>query len=145
MSTAKIISGFPGVGKTHYYNDDHSLVMDSDSSKYSWIKPGERNPDFPNNYMIHIKENLNNSEFIFVSTHKDVRAALEQDDLHYTLVYPERSLKEEYLQRFVDRGDADAFVELINKNWDNFLLELEKQTSCDKIVLSAGQYLSDVL
>lgn len=48
---AKVISGFPAVGKSYMFNDKSDLiVLDSDSSLFSWESEGVRHPDFPNNY-----------------------------------------------------------------------------------------------
>ena len=62
----KIISAFPGVGKTYYHERNKEISIDSDSSHFSWVKDEngnntkERNPEFPNNYINHIKENIGN-------------------------------------------------------------------------------------
>ena len=37
MST-KIISAFPGCGKTYFHNNNKNTTLDSDSSHFSWIK-----------------------------------------------------------------------------------------------------------
>ena len=55
----KLISGFPGIGKTYYKQKSELNVLDSDSSKFSWIEKDVRHPDFPQNYIDHIKKNLN--------------------------------------------------------------------------------------
>lgn len=141
-----IISGFPGIGKTHFYNNyPQRNTVDSDSSKFSWIRDGERHPDFPQNYMENIRRMKEITEYVFVSSHKEVRDALVEAGFHFTLVYPDFAHKGEYLERFYERGSPESFVRLIDKNWENFLVELDEQEGCDKIVLGAGQYLSDVL
>ena len=140
---AKIISAFPGVGKSYFYQNTNMKVLDSDSSKYSW-KNGLRNPDFPNNYMIHIKENLS-VDIILVSSHEVVRNALINEGLEYTLVFPQKELKEEYINRFKKRGSPESFIDLLSKNWNNWISELEEQQGCYKIKLKQGQYLSDIL
>jgi hypothetical protein len=61
------------------------------------------------------------------------------------LVYPERDIKDEYIQRYKDRGNNDAFVDLLNKNWDNWMDEMDDQEGCQKVTLSSGQYLADVI
>ena len=61
-----VISAFPGCGKSWCFNNlqDKYKMLDSDSSNFSWAYGEEgqklgRNPDFPQNYISHIKENLN--------------------------------------------------------------------------------------
>jgi predicted nucleotidyltransferase len=79
----RIISAFPGTGKTYFYNKNKETTMDSDSSQFSGVKDQngnntkERNPNFPKNYIEHIKENIGKYEFILVSSHKEVRNALK--------------------------------------------------------------------
>lgn len=59
------------------------MCLDSDSSNFSWVKDEngnntkERNPEFPKNYIEHIKSNIGKVDVIFVSSHKVVREALE--------------------------------------------------------------------
>jgi hypothetical protein len=60
------------------------------------------------------------------------------------LVYPNRDIKDEYIQRYKDRGNNDAFVDLLDKNWDNWMDEMDNQEGCYKVKLNSGQYLTDV-
>jgi len=141
-----IISGFPGIGKSHFFKKNKDkIILDSDSSKFSWIKKGVRNPDFPNNYINHIKNNIGKADIIMVSSHKAVRDALVNNGIKFTLVYPSREIKDEYLQRYKNRGSDDGFVDMLDNNWDSFLDELEGQIGCDRIELKEGEYLSDYL
>ena len=60
MKNTRVISGFPGIGKSYLFNNGKNiLIIDSDSSNFSWLEPGVRNPEFPHNYMKHIKIRLN--------------------------------------------------------------------------------------
>lgn len=145
MKNTIVIAGFPGVGKTVLTRKGDLVVFDSDSSQFSWIKKGERDPDFPNNYMRHIKENMGKADYILISSHDVVRKALEENDVEYTLVYPAIGLKEEYLQRYKDRGNDDKFIAFIDSKWDEFIEDIEKEEFPKLIKLEGHQYLSDVL
>jgi hypothetical protein len=143
---AKVISGFPAIGKSFLFNNENnSIVLDSDSSMFSWVSEGVRSTDFPNNYMKHIEENLSEADYIFVSSHDVVRNALKNYHIAYTIVYPSIELKDEYLQRYKDRGNNEKFISFIESNWDNFINDIEKEWYPRKIKLESGQYLSDVL
>ena len=116
--------------------------MDSDSSNFSWIKDEngnntkDRNPDFPNNYIEHIKENIGKYKYIFVSSHKEVRDALLDNCLFFYLVYPDDRRKEEFIQRYKDRGNDESFIQLVDKNWDNWLSEIYWiETGCEKVCM----------
>ena len=109
MKKTKIISAFPACGKTYAFeklNENGYEILDSDSSKFSWMDVVDkvyemknrgkelqrryikvRNPEFPSNYIQHIKENIGKADYIFVSSHKEVRDALIQNGIYFTLVY----------------------------------------------------------
>lgn len=141
----KVISGFPAVGKSVLTKNNHLTVLDSDSSKFSWIEEGLRHPDFPNNYIQHIKENIGKADYILVSSHDVVRKALEENNINYTLVYPLKESKSEYLLRYRNRGNDEKFINFINSNWEKFIDDIEKETFPRLLQLKNGQYLSDVL
>ena len=107
----KVISGFPGVGKSYLFNNTDLKVLDSDSSNFSWIKDSEgrntkeRNPDFPQNYIDHIKKNIGKVDIILTSSHDVVRKALKESCIDYILVHPNIRAKEEYIERYTQRGN----------------------------------------
>jgi hypothetical protein len=137
--TTIIISAFPGCGKSHLFrNKGDKKILDSDSSKFD-------KSQFPQNYIEHIKSNIGEVDMILVSSHKEVRDALVDNAIEFTLVYPNKDIKDEYIQRYVDRGNEEKFVNLLKNNWSNWIPELEQQSGCKKIELNSGQYLSDVL
>lgn len=117
-----IVCAFPGTGKSYLANK--MGYHDSDSSKYSWIQKGVRHPDWPNNYIEHIKSL---EGIIFVSTHKEVRDALYQNNIPFGLIYPDRSLKEEYKQRYINRGSPESFIKLLDEKWDVWITEMENE------------------
>ena len=123
MKDTKIISAFPACGKTYVFkNFMDQVILDSDSSKFSWVCVADQNvrhPDFPQNYINHIKENIGKVDYILVSTHENVRRALEEAGIDFYLVYPERNLKEEWIGRCFLRGNRENFCWLIADNWDN--------------------------
>ena len=134
-----VVSAFPGCGKSHLFrNKGEKKILDSDSSTFD-------KSQFPENYISHIKSNIGKVDIILVSSHKEVRDALKNQDINFTLVYPSSDIKDEYIQRYVDRGNDEKFVELLRKNWDNWMTELEEQNGCHKVELKNGQYLSDII
>lgn len=150
-----IVSAFPACGKSFYHNkgdkyDNHFSTLDSDSSKFSWVlgengKPtGVRNPDFPDNYIDHIKRNIGNVSFIFVSSHDEVRQALEDNSLPYVTVMPYPNLRDEWIDRCISRGNPQGFISLIDKMWGDWT-SFESQRNWkpkNRVFLSKGEYLS---
>ncbi|GFN32481.1 hypothetical protein [Paenibacillus xylaniclasticus] len=146
MKNTKVISGFPAVGKSYFFNQDLGFeVLDSDSSQFSWLSEGARHPDFPNNYMEHIKNNIGKVDIILVSSHDVVRAALKENEIAYTLVYPDKSLKDEYIERFKNRGNNEGFINFISSKWDEFIEDIENETYPNKVKLKSNQYLKDLI
>ena len=129
----KIISAFPGVGKTYYHERNKEISIDSDSSHFSWVKDSEgnntkeRNPEFPNNYINHIKENSGKYKYIFVSSHEEVRIALKENGIEYYMIYPAKSRKKEFIERYIQRGSPEVFVNLISENWDSWIGKIEEE------------------
>jgi len=139
------------VGKTHF-SSTTAGVNDSDSSNFGWAKtaPGEakrRDPEWPNNYIAHIKRLLGRAEvtYIMVSSHQEVRDALVAEGIHFALVYPSADIKAEYIQRYKDWGNSPGFVKLLDINYEDWVAGLEAQPGCEHRPLKTGQYLSDVL
>lgn len=135
MRRTFVISAFPACGKTYCFENyqDEFLMLDSDSSEFSWIKDSKgnntkkRNPDFPNNYIEHIKKNIGKVDVIFVSSHEVVRKALADNGVKVIIVYPNKSLKNEWVRRFRERGNDDGFINFISDNWDKFIEEIESE------------------
>jgi hypothetical protein len=137
-----LISAFPATGKTSYCNFDYmpeGFACDSDSSKFD-------KTNFPENYIEHIKEMISNGySRIFVSSHKDVRDALLSNDMPFVLIYPKIDLKEEYLNRYKNRGNSEAFIKLISDNWENWINECKNQKGCFHIELESNQFIANVI
>lgn len=126
-----VVSAFPGCGKTHLFNNTDKKILDSDSSKFDKSK-------FPQNYIDHIKSNIGKCDIILVSSHKDVRDALVKNGIKFTLVYPKKELKNDYINRYIQRGSPEAFIKLLQNNWYNWIKEMDDQVGCTRIKLNKG-------
>ena len=128
------VCGFPGVGKSYVANLHR--WPDSDSSAFS------KGEEWPANYIAHLR-GLRGP--VMVSTHAEVRDALYEAGIPYTLCYPDRIIKAEYLERYRKRGSPEAFCVLLDENWDSWIIALEQDTRAQKhVILKAGQYVSDI-
>lgn len=154
--TSVVIAGFPGVGKSVLVKSFSLIngieILDSDSSVYSWLPNPEhpnrvRNPEFPNNYIRHIKVSLERpNTVILVSTHAIVLDALEKNRIKTALVYPgSRTQLEEYVGRYRDRGSPESFIKNIKTNWCVYLNAVASRDahSFKHFKLQSGEYLSD--
>ena len=112
-----VVCGFPGVGKSTAFNHEKKYkVSDSDSSLFD-------KSQFPSNYIQHIKQQQEIMDFVMVSTHKVVRDALILEEIPFYLVYPTYSLKDVFIQRYIDRGSPEPFVQLMKDNFEKFVDE----------------------
>lgn len=138
LNTLRVISGFPGVGKSTMIRRATKRgvdnILDSDSSTFDKAK-------FPANYLKHIKEKTREGYDILCSSHADVRAALQEEGIIFALVYPAVECKEEYLQRYTDRGSPKAFIKLLDDKWDEWVADCKTQTGCYHVELNPGDYI----
>ena len=141
-------SVFPLCGKSYCTNTLGINAVDSDSSQFSWIiKEGKkiRNTDFPRNYIEHIKDAITKHNYVFVSSHQEVRTALEKEGIPFILVYPNRSLLSNWIERY-EKRDFNVFpLQVLINNWDKWHDELDKQKCYKRFILKEDEYLSDVL
>lgn len=149
MIQTYIISAFPGTGKSYFHKNHPNISLDSDSSEFSWIinESGDkiRNPEFPKNYINHIKENIGKYKFIFVSSHKEVRDLLNLNCIFYYLVYPEINSLSDYVKRYEERGSSKEFIDLVSKNWRIWLKELKENEGSFNHELRFNQTLTEYL
>jgi hypothetical protein len=97
FGAAIIVSAFPGCGKSYCAQHGRSLIAhDSDSSNFHFEEGArESNPDWPQNYIQHIKQLKSRGYYdvIFISSHAEIRQALKEAGLRYLLVYPEKTVR----------------------------------------------------
>lgn len=120
--SAIIVSAFPGMGKSYAYNllKNDIKVLDSDSSKFD-------KDNFPWNYIEHIKDNIDNCDIIFVSSHKEVRDALDNEGIDFDLFYPSKERRNEFLQNYVSRHSPRDLIMKIDNNWSKWIDEIENE------------------
>lgn len=128
-----IVCGFPGIGKSTLCEGGDRWV-DSDSSTFP------KDDTWPAAYVEHL---TNLKRGVLASTHAEVRQGLSDAKVPYVLCYPRRDCKEEYLQRYKERGSPQGFIDLLDKSWDEWIDEMENADVRVKYVLKPGEYISD--
>ena len=142
----KIVSGFPGIGKSSI-NNNSALNLGEYRIRTNKLDR--------HTYFSLILEAIISGEYnlIFVSAKTETRQFLENNFLKYNLVYPAKNLKEEYLERYKRRNtvpgysNTQSFVNNMNKKWNVIINDYYqyKSTFCKHIILKKGQFLSNVL
>ena len=139
-----IIIGFPGVGKTTMCKDNLSYI-DLESSAF--MIDGERHENWYKEYVntaIYLSKNHN----VFISSHDVVQDYLEEKLSIFSniiIVYPDKSLKKEWLERLRNRYKTEDLIEILNgqhvtdsnknkraleyveKNWDSCIEAIENR------------------
>lgn len=139
LSRGRVVAAFPATGKTTLVKNCEGFI-DSDSSTFT------RGDDWPTNYITAIRDRLSEGWTVLVSTHAEVRQALADAGVPYTLVYPVSEAREEYRKRMEERGSPPVLVtKVCDELWDDALAECRAQEGCERIELDPDEYLSDVI
>ena len=149
--TGVIICGFPGIGKSTAAANRTDIV-DAESSAFSHpFNPEtmrqEANPKFPKNYVKHLKQlasRIGGYSYVLASCHKTVRDEMERQGIPFVVVVPATYLVDEYMARYLKRGDRAEFIGDIYSHWQEWLDEIESRKQ-PVIHLMEHETLSDIL
>ncbi len=129
--TTIIIAGFGGVGKTTLAKK-YKNVLDLESTPYKYLIENYGNydaeavkgqgiaekklsPDFPNNYVAAIQENIGKYDYILVWCHPEQSLPhLDKAHIDYEIFLPTRDALDEYRQRFINRGNSEEYVNRVS-------------------------------
>jgi len=135
----QIYAAFCGTGKTYLIHNKFSAsAIEFECWKY-------QTPRFPVNYVYDIMCELGVYEMIFISTNPIALKVLKYFGASINLVYPDSSLKSEYMERYRKRKSDENFINILNTYWDIWLTELKQLNYCQHFVLKKEQYLSDII
>lgn len=142
----KLIAAFPGLGKTYFFNNNIInnkifKISDSDSSSFS------KDPSFPKNYFEHIDNLISTNEYdyIFISTHEKVLEYLNNNYENFLIVIPILDRKEEMLEIYKNRNNTEAFINLLDINYEKWILEIINKYNNKVCTLSKNVFLKDIL
>jgi len=138
MEKTPIIAAFCGTGKTHTCQRSSGRLIEFECWKYS------NRSGFPHSIVKHIISKCGTVDGIFISTNPVVLDALPSK-MNVTLIYPDLSLKDEYISRFVGRDSPDDFISMLSKYWEPWIVEAMAQPIERHIVLKSGKYVESVL
>lgn len=122
--------GFPGIGKSSITSG--LRVADADHERFKFIVSGENSaelhsrlkaaytqpdPSYPRNYWDYVHSV--DADMVLLNCHISLLEALDRESL--LLVYPSPALKEEYLRRYVSRGDNETYVHYMETAFDEII------------------------
>lgn len=138
MIKTKLIAAFCGTGKTHICNNKKISAIEIEYWKYK--------DNLQDQYVSDIKKQFGKINYILISTDPEGLRLLNSHGFNITLIYPDISLRNEYLDRYINRDSPPDFIGTFMKYWIPWINELKEQNYCEKhIILNSYQYLSDVL
>lgn len=150
-----IYSAFPGTGKT-FASSKNTSIIDAESSNFQWLDAAGdtnettkgalkiKNPAWPQNYIEYIIEKSKNNT-VLIASQPAVLNALDEANVTYTTVAPLASDKQIYLQRYKKRGNNESFINMMSKNFNNFIEDLHSHTKAHHVTLKTTEYLIDIL
>lgn len=151
-----LIGGFKAIGKSTLA-DKYNDVIDLESSNFEYLISDElkkipveqrkglknrvKNPEYPLNYYNELIYNLEKDKTVLFACKKEIVELLNKNNIIYYIVYPEKNMLEEIINRAKKRGNNEQFVSRITQvYYDDF------PKSNDKVIwLQKGKYLEDVL
>lgn len=164
-----VLAAFGGMGKSHFARAYPSVAIDLEAIPYKYIyyrsehlhaltrqdyeglkQVHERtvNPNFPENYIHDIVQNLGRYAFIMVVLSPEALSGLEALDISYAIAYPEASAKGELMDRMRARGNNEAFISkigqlLATQDEKEFLLGSLHPDAF--FTLGPGEYIEDLI
>jgi len=158
MKKAVIISAHPGVGKT-MLAQKYRNVLDLESSNYAWIysedskklseeqrkaiDDREPNPEWPQNYIKAIRENMPKYDYILIMSSPLVLNCLDDEKISYLLAFPSIDSEAVYMKRYRERGNNARWLGRFRKVFKTYVRQKQRRKNCEKIVLHGDETLED--
>lgn len=133
-----LCAAFCGTGKTYICNKNNIKAIEIEYWKY-------KDNGLQKEYIKDIEKQIGKMDYIFLSTDPESLRLLQEHGFNITLVYPDNDLRNEYLDRYINRDSPYDFIGTFMKHWNLWINELKEQNYCKHIVLKSGEYLQDVL
>ena len=147
----KIFFTFPGIGAKYFEKNNLKKVIIGYANPPS--DAGYTYCNYPDCWISRIKEMLyyNNVDYIYAPIHTSLREAIKEDkeldDVEKWIIYPDRTLKLEYIERYRERGDDQAYVTHMAEIWDEAIesIENEDKSKFNLYKLRSGETMSDFI
>ncbi|MGD8567394.1 MAG: hypothetical protein PVJ39_04880 [Gammaproteobacteria bacterium] len=135
---SRVYAGWPGTGKSYLCDKSPDVYSEVECWKF-------RSGDFPDNYTKAIVDKIENNKILFVSSDPIVLADLDKLGVSITLILPDPALRNEYLDRYIDRDSPYEFIGTMMKHWRIWLEALLVLDYCEIVVLNSGEFIETFL
>lgn len=154
MKNTLIISAYTCCGKT--YASEHIKdydILDVDICKFKTIKRlpikqqiiSADNPDFPNNFIQYIKENIGKVDVVFVDSDIRIRQWLNEAKIKFVTVYPWNSCLPEWIGRMYLQDYPDIIIRNKINGWYHEIYPVKEPYGDQLFRLSCGKYINERL
>jgi hypothetical protein len=133
-----LCAGFCGSGKTFICNNSKYKAVEVEFWQY-------KSKGLTKEFIRDVKKHYGKVDYIFLSTDPDGLELLNKEGYDIVLVYPKKELRNEYLDRYIERDNPYDFIGTMMLRWNKIIDELDELTYCKKIILKEGEYLKDVI
>jgi len=139
MSLGRVYAVFSCTGKTHFVLNNFRAAKMVDHDMYDWRYRGLLN-NWATHYIDRLMELREYFDYVFVNAVPEIINGLDRDAV---VVYPDRSLKQEWCSRAITRSGSNFFPMYLSQRWDEWIDACERWQG-KRIEIRTG-YLSDVL
>jgi hypothetical protein len=133
-----IYSAFCGTGKSYICKNTNINCIEIEYHNY-------KNNNLDKEYIDEINKCFGFYDFIFISTDPQGLKLLYNVGFDIILVYPKNELRNDYLDRYIERDSPYDFIGVYMKYWNSWIDELKEQKYCKHIILEKNQYLLDII
>lgn len=159
-----IIAAYAGCGKTTLAQRHSDVCVEVASMPYARILPIVKeettggfelekaaefhvdNPIYPYNMIEEILELEKQYKYVIIPTVQSAIDILQKEyGRNIILCYPEDDLEEEYRERYLKRGNTEAFCQIFADGMKDFLKGLKTNKEAYHLQLRSGEYLADKL
>lgn len=103
------------------------------------------NPNFPNNFIQYIKENIGKVDVIFVDSDTRIRQWFNEAKIKFVTIYPWSSCLQEWIGRMYLCDYSDTIIRYHINGWHNEVLRNKEPLGDYFIRLSHGKYIDEKL
>ena len=103
------------------------------------------NPDFPNNFVQYIKENIGKVDIIFVDSDIKIRQWLNEAKIKFVTVYPWSSCLQEWIGRMYLNNYDKKFIDKEISNWKKNIEYIYEPFGDRYFLLGGNEYISKML
>lgn len=104
--------------------------------------PFKKNWDLYSDVAIHMDKN---GYDVMLSCHKPLRDILIEKDTDFYVFCPRLEDKDEYIERYVNRGNTQEFIDMFKENYDKFVSEIFEDKRLKVIAMDGDEFLSDCI